>query len=340
MNNTQRQQNFSSLMALEAKQAADKIALQLQQNKSIMLQLAQAINQFNPKMTMIVGRGSSDHAGVFAKYLIEIEAGIPTFSAAPSIATVYNKALKVSECLVIVISQSGRSPDILEQTRQLKQSGALCVALLNDEQAPLAELVDFVIPLGVGEEKSVAATKSYLATLSALLQLVAYWQNNQKLMMALDTIPTALTAAALAEPQLKFDDLKSVKNLVVLGRGLGYAVGKEIALKLKEVCCIHAEAFSSAEFLHGPVALVENQLKVIDVQVRDESNQVHSEQISEVIKRGGDLVHLHQVNREIHPRIAPLAVLQRFYLDIEKVAVQLGLNPDQPAGLKKVTETL
>lgn len=328
-----------SLMATEAKQAAEKIAIQLQQNKSLMSQLAEAINEFQPRMVMIVGRGSSDHAGVFAKYLFEIESGIPTFAAAPSIATVYNKPLEVSQCLVIVISQSGRSPDILEQTRQLKQNGAFCIALLNDEQAPLAELVDFVVPLCVGEEKSVAATKSYLATLSALIQLIAYWQNNEKLKFALDTIPTVLTAATLIEPQLSLVDLQGVSNLVVLGRGLGYAISKEIALKLKEVCRIHAEAFSSAEFLHGPVTLVENKLKILDVQVQDESNQAHSEQIEEVKRRGADLVHLYQSCTDIHPRIAPLAVLQRFYLDIEKIAVESGLNPDEPVGLKKVTET-
>ena len=328
-----------SLMATEAKQAAEKIAIQLQQNKSLMSKLAEAINEFQPRMVMIVGRGSSDHAGVFAKYLFEIESGIPTFAAAPSIATVYNKPLEVSQCLVIVISQSGRSPDILEQTRQLKQNGAFCIALLNDEQAPLADLVDFVVPLCVGEEKSVAATKSYLATLSALIQLIAYWQNNEKLKLALDTIPTVLTAATLTEPQLSLADLQDVSNLVVLGRGLGYAISKEIALKLKEVCRIHAEAFSSAEFLHGPVTLVENKLKILDVQVQDESNQVHSEQIEEVKRRGADLVHLYQSSTDIHPRIAPLAVLQRFYLDIEKIAVESGLNPDEPVGLKKVTET-
>ena len=330
----------SSLMALEAKQAAEKIELQLNRNRDLIKQIADAINRFEPQMVMLVGRGSSDHAGVFAKYLIEIESGVPTFAAAPSIATVYNKPLNLSRCLVIVISQSGRSPDILAQTEQAKASGALCVALLNDEEAPLAELVDFVIPLSAGEEKSVAATKSYLATLSAILQLVAYWQSNEKLIMALDTIPSELTNAALSPPQLTFEDLAEVKNLVVLGRGLGYAVSKEIALKLKEVCAIHAEAFSSAEFLHGPVTLVESRIKVLDVQVCDESNGPHTEQVSDIISRGGDLVHLHQVNKAMHPRIAPLAVLQRFYLDVEQVAKAKGFDPDRPGGLKKVTETL
>jgi len=116
---------------------------------------------------MIIGRGSSDHAGVFGKYLIEIEANIPVSSAAPSVASVYNKQLKLDNSLVIVISQSGRSPDIIAQAQMAKDAGAYCVALVNDEDSPLKEIVDEMMPLKAGEEKSVAATKSYLATLSA-----------------------------------------------------------------------------------------------------------------------------------------------------------------------------
>ena len=329
-----------SLMAKEALEAGERIKEQLRQNLPTVLNLAKKLRSLKPHSVMIVGRGSSDHAGVFAKYLIEIEAGVPTFAAAPSVATIYNRTIDLAGTVAIIISQSGRSPDILEQAKQTKASGAYCIALLNDTSAPLSELVDCVVPLAVGEEKSVAATKSYLATLSAILQIVAYWQENESLIEAVSTIPEALSISVKGETQLSFDDLDQVSNLVVLGRGLGYAISKEIALKLKEVCAIHAEAFSSAEFLHGPVTLVESKLKVLDVQVRDESSQAHNQQIVEITDRGGDLVHLHQVEPSIHPRIAPLAVLQRFYLDIEQIAVARGLNPDQPGGLKKVTETL
>lgn len=333
-------QKSTSLMALEATEAGEKIAAQLATNQPLMLKLAKTINEFEPQQVMLVGRGSSDHAGVFAKYLIEIETGIPTFAAAPSVTTIYKKQLRLTKTLVIIISQSGRSPDILQQAKQLKAGGALCIALLNDEQAPLAEIVDCVVPLLVGQERSVAATKSYLATLAAILQLVAHWQNNQDLINALKDIPKAMQVAVNAKPQLELAHLSEVKNLVVLGRGFGYAISKEIALKLKEVCGIHAEAFSSAEFLHGPVTLVENRIKVIDVQIRDESMQAHNDQINDIIARGGNLVHLHQIDIQLHPRIAALALLQRFYLDVEKVAVGLGFNPDEPGGLKKVTETL
>lgn len=128
--------------------------------------------------------------------------------------------------------------------------------------------------------------------------------------------------------------------MVVLGRGLGFAVSKEMALKLKEVSSIHAEAFSSAEFLHGPVTLVEQGLAILNCAVHDESAKPHQEQIDEVASRGADMVHLRQIDLDVHPRLAPLVVLQRFYLDVAKVAVSKGFNPDEPKGLKKVTRTL
>jgi len=329
-----------SLMFKEASEAADKIQLQLNLNTQIIQTIAHKLQQIQPNMVMIVGRGSSDHAGVFAKYLIEIETGVPTFAAAPSVTSVYNKSLTLDNALVIIISQSGRSPDILAQAKQAKDNGAFCVALLNDGSAPLAELVDYVVPLHAGEEKSVAATKSYLATLSAIIQLVAYWSDDQSLISALATIPKALHEAAESSNQLVNADLSGIEHLVVLGRGLGYAVSKEIALKLKEVCAIHAEAFSSAEFLHGPVTLVESGLKVVEISIPDESETSHKLQVADLRQRGADLVHLHTVTQSIHPRIAALTVLQRFYLDIEQIAIERGLNPDEPRGLKKVTQTL
>ena len=330
----------NTLMRKEASEASERIANQLTINQAKVEQISQEIRAFNPHAIMMVGRGSSDHAGVYAKYLVEIELGIPGIAAAPSVTTIYDKPLNLKGVLVIIVSQSGRSPDIIAQAEKAKQSGAFCIALLNDESAPLVEKVDHVIPLSVGEERSVAATKSYLATLAAIIQLVAYWKNDESLIKAVQTIPFALKQAANAESQITTDALDNVNNLVVLGRGLGYAVSKEIALKLKEVCSIHAEAFSSAEFLHGPVTLVEQRMTILDVFVNDESAVSHKDQVDDVEQRGGHIIHLHQVNYDLHPRIAALAVMQRFYLDIEALAVARGIDPDNPGGLKKVTETI
>ncbi|MBY6093983.1 SIS domain-containing protein [Priestia flexa] len=330
---------MTSIMEREALEASARVRDQLAHNGAVLQQLGAQLRTTPPKFVMWVGRGSSDHAGVFAKYLIEIEMGIPTFASAPSIASIYGRPLQLEGALVLVISQSGRSPDILAQARMAKESGARVVALVNDEQSPLAALADFVLPLRAGEEKAVAATKSYLATLSALLQLVAAWSGRRELAGAMDQLPQALTAAAEAPVQLRAKPLAEVKNLVVLGRGLGYAIAKEIALKLKEVCGIHAEAFSSAEFLHGPVTLVEQQLTVLDLDIDDESAAAHREQMAEIAHRGATVIRMSQVGQP-HPRLAPLTLMQRFYLDVEKVALARGIDPDNPKGLKKVTQTL
>jgi len=329
-----------TIMEKEAKQSPSVIKNQLSLNESKAKNIGKKLRLFDPKMVMIIGRGSSDHAGVFGKYLIEIETGVPTFSAAPSVASIYGKKLKLSEALVIVISQSGRSPDILAQAEMAKQAGAYCVALVNDETSPLNNIVDDVFPLRAGVEVSVAATKSYLATLSALLQMTAYWSENKALINALNTLPSALQTIIDSKAQLTPLSLDGVKNMVVLGRGLGYAVSKEIALKLKEVCSIHAEAFSSAEFLHGPVTLVEQGLAILNCAVNDESAVWHQEQIDEMVLRGADFIYLRQTDINVHPRLAPLVVLQRFYIDVASVSVCLGFNPDEPEGLKKVTKTL
>lgn len=329
-----------TIMEQEAKQAPSVVQQQLQANQSLVESIGEKLRQFDPKMVMIIGRGSSDHAGVFGKYLIEIESGVPTFAAAPSVASVYGKTLKLKQTLVIVISQSGRSPDIIAQANMAKEAGAYCIALVNDETSPLKDIVDDVLPLKAGVEISVAATKSYLATLCALLQLTAHWTQNKELTKALNTLPSALQSMIEAKPQLTAQSVNGVTNMVVLGRGLGYAVTKEMALKLKEVSSIHAEAFSSAEFLHGPVTLVEQGLTILDCAVNDESAESHAQQVNEVKSRGAELVHMQQTDATVHPRLAPLMVLQRFYLDVAEVAVSRGFNPDEPKGLKKVTKTV
>ena len=329
-----------TLMEQEAKQTPAVIKEQLAFNQAQMARIGDKLRSFSPSSVMIIGRGSSDHAGVFGKYLIEIEAGVPVSSAAPSVASVYGKTLDLKKALVIVISQSGRSPDIIAQVEMAKAAGAFCIALVNDETSPLTEVVDEFVPLKAGAELSVAATKSYLATLSALLQLTANWSKNAELLSALDELPTALEQVISSTPQLTAQALEGVSNMVVLGRGLGFAVCKEMALKLKEVSSIHAEAFSSAEFLHGPVTLVEQGLAILNCDVLDESKQSHQQQVDEVASRGADMVHMSQVVTDVHPRLAPLLVLQRFYLDVAQVAISRGFNPDEPKGLKKVTKTV
>ena len=330
----------SSIMAKEAAEAPRVIGNQLRLNHQVCSELGDKIREIKPKFVYIIGRGSSDHAGVFAKYLIEVELGIPVCAAAPSVNSLYGQNVNLKDALVLIISQSGRSPDILAQTKSAKESGAFCVALINDTTSPLSYIADVVLPLSAGKELAVAATKSYLATLSAVLQMVAHWKQEQVLLLALEELPNTLQQVVDSPRQLKRDFVESLAHCVVLGRGFGYAISREIALKLKEVLGIHAEAFSSAEFLHGPVTLVEKKLSIVSIGIDDESATAHQEIVDEVTRRGAILAELSAGVETIHPRFLALAVLQRFYLDIEGIAVSLGLDPDEPAGLKKVTQTL
>ncbi|MCU4677354.1 SIS domain-containing protein [Catenovulum sp. 2E275] len=329
----------NTIMEKEARETPQLIKNQLIKNQKQAELLGENLRIKPPKFVYIIGRGSSDHAGVFAKYLIEIEAGVSVSHAAPSVASVYHKKLDLADTLVLAISQSGRSPDILAQLDMAKKAGATTVALVNDETSPLATSCDFLLPLGAGIEAAVAATKSYLCTLSAICQLVAYWQQDKQLIESLNQLPEHLQTVIDSATQLSTSQFIEMNNCVVLGRGLGYAVSREIALKLKEVCSIHAESYSSAEFVHGPIALAGKKIPAIEIDIDDESREIHQTQMQDLASRGSNLIHLNQVVMDCHPRLAPILVLQKFYVDIATVSVELGYNPDAPLGLNKVTRT-
>ncbi|MCF8475309.1 MAG: SIS domain-containing protein [Emcibacter sp.] len=331
---------MTTIMEREAREAPARIQQQLFENRYTVKALGEKIRLFDPKLVMTVGRGTSDHAGVFAKYLIEVELGIPVTSSAPSVSSVYNKQMKLENVLVIFISQSGRSPDILAQAEMAKKSGAFCIALINDEAAPIKDIADAVIPLKAGAENAVAATKSYLTTLSALLQLVAYWSENNSILKALDSLPDQLTDMTSRPAQILPVNFKNILNCFVLGRGFGYAISLEIALKLKEVCCLHAEAFSSAEFFHGPVTLVEKEITILNININDEAAPLHQKMLDEIKARGARILPMSLPMQNVHPRLAPLLILERFYLDVELIARSLNINPDAPTGLRKVTMTV
>jgi len=329
-----------TLMRQEASETWQRIQQQISTNRELCVNVARRIRECDPAFVYIVGRGTSDHAGVYARYLIEVELGIVVAAAAPSVASLFARQLKLRHALVLLISQSGRSADILAQAQAARDSGAMVVALVNDINSPLAALAHFAIPLHAGPEKAVAATKSYLCTLTAIIQLVAYWKQDNTLIDALLNLPDQLKLVLAQPHQLQLHHLQQIRHCIVLGRAFGYAISREIALKIKEICGIQAEAFSSAEFLHGPVSLLNQPLTLLNVVVADESNNAHELQIAEVRKRGGDVINLHITLPNIHPRLQPLLLMQRFYLDIEAIAVCMGLDPDAPVGLNKVTITL
>ncbi len=331
---------YVTKMAAEAAETPQVLKRQLESNTHIYRKLSEEIEKHDPEFVYIIGRGTSDHAGVFGKYLIETEMGLPVASAAPSVNSVFGKSLRLNRALVFIISQSGRSPDILAQAKMAKEKGALCVALVNDESSPVKDIVDVFVPLCAGPEIAVAATKSYLATLYALLSIVAACTKRRDIHEALLALPAQLASVITTPSVLTAEHLAPLERCVVLGRAFGYAISREIALKMKEVCGIQAEAFSSAEFLHGPISLLNRNIAIIDAHIPDASSRVHKAQIEEVARRGAQIFPLFEVLSDIHPLTSALVVMQRFYLDIEKAAREMGMDPDSPVGLKKVTETL
>ena len=296
-----------------------------------------------------LGRGSSDHAATFARYLIETQMGVMTASTPPSVASIYDAAPAMADTLCLVISQSGRSPDLLASAEAAKAAGALVVAMVNDATSPLAELADITAPLLAGPELSVAATKSYIGALSAIVQLVAYWSADERLLSSLSRLPDLLDEAWALDWNAALPLLQDATSLYVLGRGVGYGVAEEAALKLKETCGLHAEAFSAAEVRHGPMALVGPDFPVLAFAQGDETRAgveaacaAAAAQGAPVIKAGGveQAGVLSLPTRDACPILEPIAYVLSFYRLVGTLALARGLDPDRPPHLTKITETL
>ncbi|THD80666.1 MAG: SIS domain-containing protein [Phenylobacterium sp.] len=335
-------------MFREAAEAPQAIARQLKTNRDRLQALAERLRAEPPRAVVTYGRGSSDNAATFARYLIETRLGVLTASAPPSVSSVYDAAPEMQGVLVLAISQSGQSPDLLAAAQAAASAGAYVVALVNDEISPLALQADLAVPLCAGPELSVAATKSCLASFSAVAQLVAFWLDDPALIAAVDGLPNLLAAAWTEDWSAAEARLADASDLYVLGRGVGFAVAQEAALKLKETCGLHAEALSSAEVRHGPMALVGAGFPILAFAQDDETRegveaviQLCLDQGAGVMKAGGTGQPGAQPlpTPRAHPLVEPIAMTQSFYRMACQLAVARGFDPDRPPHLKKVTET-
>jgi glucosamine--fructose-6-phosphate aminotransferase (isomerizing) len=335
-------------MLLEAAEAANIVRLQLERNALPLAALGARLRLQAPRAVVTCARGSSDHAATYAKYLIEAYTGVLTSSAAPSMSSIYDSQADVRGVLFIAISQSGKSPDLLTATQAARDGGALTLALCNSPDAPLMQLVDVAVPLHAGPENSVAATKSYIASLSAIAQLLAYWSDDQELLRVLPETPTLLARAWHCDWSAMTEALRPAVNLFVVARGFGLGIAQEAALKLKETCGLHAEAFSAAEVKHGPMALVRADFPVLMFTQRDDTQAGIAELAAEFAARGARVLiagaeapgatALPTV--QSHPVIEPLLRIQSFYRAVENLARARGLDPDRPPHLHKITETV
>lgn len=337
-----------SRMFTEAAESGAVVARQRKANAAVLVRLCAQLRKQPPRAVLTLGRGSSDNAATFARYLIERQLGLLTSSVAPSVASVYEATPALAGTLLIAISQSGRSPDLLATVDAARGQGARIVAMVNDETSPLAHEADALLALSAGQERSVAATKSFIASLVAGLDLIAAWSGDAEMARQLDALPDLLDRAWALDWSAAIEPLAGARNLFVIARGHALGVAQEIALKFKETCGLHAEAISAAEVRHGPMTLIGEGFPVLILGQPDETHEGVAALAREFAGRGALVLHAGLDIAEgvslptlpTDPLIAPVLQVQSFYRFCEALARCRGIDPDQPPHLAKVTETL
>jgi glutamine---fructose-6-phosphate transaminase (isomerizing) len=337
-------------MLSEAREAPEAVARLLSENAGLCRTLGRRLRRSAPPFAVTCARGSSDAAATYAKYLLEIRLGVVTASVGPSVRSVYSSAPNMKGALFLAVSQSGRSPDLLYLAEAAQSCGAITVALVNEFDSPLAAMCEVTLPLHAGVERSVAATKSWICSLAAILQLAAHWAEDQALLETLERLPDDLARAADIDWSAARPALAGVDQMYVVGRGIGLAAAQEAALKLKETCGIHAEALSAAEAMHGPLTLAGPRFPVLLFGQQDEAFQSLADLAAVLIARdvpviaagpplGGGCLGL-PFDPGLTSFATPIALAQSFYPLAEEVARARGRDPDAPPHLLKVTETV
>ena len=308
--------------------------------------LVHHLRQRRPSVIVTCARGSSANAAAFGKHLIENHLGIPVASIAPSTASVYRKQLSLSGQLFLAISQSGQSDDLIESAVMARTAGALAAAIVNDVDSPLAAASDIVLPMGAGPETEVAATKTFVATLAVLLRLLAAWTEDPALAAAIERLPGRLAAASELDWRAALPVLTGASSIAILGRGPTLAIACEAALKLKEGCNLHAEAFSGAEFLHGPIAMVSPGYPVLMFVPTDAAGAGLQELAANLDRKGatvlrtggGGALGLPALPAD-HPGTDAACLVQSFYGFLGRLAERRGTDIRAPRHLRKVTRT-
>jgi glutamine---fructose-6-phosphate transaminase (isomerizing) len=340
---------MTSHMAREVAEIPQASRRFLTESRPALQAAAAAMRGIDPGLIVTVARGSSDHAATYLKYAVELVAGVPVASVGPSVASVYGRPLRLGGAVCVGISQSGRSPDIVEMMRAAGMGGALSVAITNFADSPMALASAHCLPLLAGVEQSVAATKTFVTSVLAGLALVAEWQEDDGLRAAVAGLPDAFEAALALDWSALAARLTRAQSAYVLGRGPAFAIANESALKLKETCGLHAEAYSAAEVLHGPSAIVQAGFPVLALAVGDAAEAGVVQTAEQLAAQGADVfitgsqaagaVTLPMVGG-LHPLVAPLVLTVAFYNFVEALARRRGFDPDTPPHLRKVTETV
>lgn len=336
-------------MRKEIDEIPEAVARLLRNSAKPAREVGEAIRKFDPLMIATIARGSSDHAAYFLKYAFEIALGLPCASLGPSLASIYGIIPRTKRAAVFAISQSGQSPDIIAMTEATRQGGGLTIALVNTLPSPLTNVCTHALDISAGPERSVAATKSYVCSVIAGLMLLAELSPELHLQDALKAFPEKLEDALDCDWADLADHFENSRSAYVLGRGPSLAIAHEVSLKFKETCAMHAEAYSAAEIMHGPIELAQTGFPVLALAARDKAER-NVAAIADDLARNGASVHatspLCQLAHGLsvpdagHPLLNALVQIVPCYAFLEALSRRRGRDPDHPARLSKVTETI
>ncbi len=335
-------------MRFEAMAAPAQVRLQLQQDEGLYAALVDSLQRDPPTGMVTLARGSSDHAAHYLAYLVMARLGRLVTSLPISLLTLLPCRLISQGLVSFAYSRSGRGPDVVAGNLRLTQQGARSVAFVNDEAAPLASASRWVLPLRAGTEISLAATKSFIAQMVASARLVAHWEGDAALLDALQALPDALAVAARQDWSAALAPLVDCERLFVIARGTALPVALEAALKFKETCAIHAEAYSGAELGHGPMALIDKGCPVLVFAPHGPAQPGLLMLAAELRQRGARVLlaapegtpQAELVLADAgHEDLDPIAAIQSFYPMVEALAFMRGQDPDHPRQPRKVTLT-
>ncbi|MFD9902496.1 SIS domain-containing protein [Mesorhizobium sp. UC22_110] len=338
-----------SHMLREVEEIPQATARLLDGSGKVLAEAGRGIRERDPNFIITVARGSSDHAATFMKYAVELTAGLAVASVGPSVASIYGAKLRLNGSACLAISQSGKSPDIVAMAESARARGALTIALTNTADSPLARAADYAVDILAGPELSVAATKTYVNSAVAGLALMAHATGDETLIAALKQLPEHFSKAVACDWSPLTAALDGHNSFFILGRGPSFAIASEAALKFKETCAVHAEAYSGAEVMHGPMALVGPQFPVLALAARDASEPSLAAAADTLAAKGAATFITSKLAKSAttlphvatgHPLTDPLTLIVSFYAFVESFARHRGLDPDTPPNLRKVTETV
>lgn len=343
---------MTSLLDQEIHSQPAVVARLLKQELPHLQGIAQALPPFD--YVLIAARGSSDHAALYAKYAWATLVGYPVALAAPSVQTIYHAAPRLAGALVVGISQSGQSPDIIAVLEEARKQGRPTLAITNDGASPLAAIAEHVIELHAGPERSVAATKTYTAELAVIAALAAIWSGQPQHLADLQRLPAALetTLQGASEVAQRVERYRYMDHCAIIGRGYNYSTSFELALKLKELTYVNAAAYSSADFRHGPIATIDSGFPVILAMPAGMVLDDMLDLAGALQQRGAELIVISDAPQalalartplplsvSVPEWLSPLTAVLPGQLFALHLTLAKGFDPDVPRGLQKVTRT-